>query len=107
MYTSFFSQALANAWEKKDVYTYLSFYSKEFKGSKNHRGAWEASRQRALNKNKNISIELSNIEINQKGAKQVEVNFIQRYKSDGYKDTGIKELIVEKKKAGPLFFSLR
>ena len=95
-----FIQGWANAWEKKDLSTYLSFYSKEFKGSKNHRGAWEASRQRALKKNKNISIELSNIKDNQKDPKKVEVNFIQRYKSDRYTDTGIKELIVEKKGTG-------
>lgn len=93
-------QNWASAWEKKDIPTYLSFYSKEFKGSKNHRGAWEASRQRALKKNKNISIKLSNIKINQKNTKKVEVNFTQRYKSDAYADTGIKELIVEKKRAG-------
>ena len=69
-------QNWASAWEKKDISTYLSFYSKEFKGSKNHRGAWEASRQRALKENKNISIKLSNIKVNQKGTKKVEVNFI-------------------------------
>jgi len=95
-----FIQSWANAWEKKDISTYLSFYSKEFKGSKNHRGAWEASRQRALKKNKNISIELSDIKINQKDAKKVEVNFIQKYKSDKYTDTGRKELVVEKKRSG-------
>ncbi len=90
-------QNWARAWEKKDVNTYLSFYSKDFKGSKNHRGAWEASRQRAFKKHKNISIKLSDIQIEQKSSKKVEVNFFQEYKSDGYRDTGVKELLVEKK----------
>ena len=49
----------ASAWEKQDVASYLSFYSKEFKGFKNHRGAWEASRHRALTTSKNISIQIS------------------------------------------------
>ena len=90
----------ARAWEKQDVASYIAFYSKEFKGFKNHRGAWEASRQNALKKNKNISIKLSNIQINQKGKEKIEVNFIQKYQSDGYADTGIKELLLEKRKAG-------
>ncbi len=90
-------QSWASAWEKKDISTYISFYSKEYKGTQNHRGAWEASRQQALKNNKNISIKLSNIQTYQKGKNRVEVNFTQEYKSDGYTDTGIKELLVEKK----------
>ena len=90
-------QSWARAWEKKDISTYISFYSKEYKGTQNHRGAWEASRQRAFKNNKNISIKLSNIQTYQKGKNRVEVFFTQEYKSDGYTDTGIKELLVEKK----------
>ena len=90
----------ARAWEKQDIASYMAFYSKEFKGFKNHRGAWETSRQNALKKNKNISIKLSNIQIHQKEKEKIEVNFIQKYQSDGYTDTGIKELLLEKKKAG-------
>ena len=90
-------QSWASAWENKDISTYISFYSKEYKGTQNHRGAWEASRQRAFKNNKNISIKLSNIQTYQKGKNRVEVFFTQEYKSDGYTDTGIKELLVEKK----------
>ena len=90
-------QSWASAWEKKDISTYISFYSKEYKGTQNHRGAWEASRQRAFKNNKNISIKLSNIQTHKRGKNRVEVNFTQEYKSDGYTDTGIKELLVEKK----------
>ena len=90
-------QSWASAWEKKDISTYISFYSKEYKGTQNHRGAWEASRQRAFKKNKNISIKLSNIQTYQKGINRVEVIFTQEYISDRYTDTGIKELLVERK----------
>lgn len=93
-------QSWVRAWEKKDISTYISFYSKQYKGTQNHRGAWEVSRQRALKKNKNISIKLSNIQSYPKGKNRVEVNFTQEYKSDGYTDTGIKELLVEKKGTG-------
>jgi hypothetical protein len=84
------------AWEKKDINTYLSFYSNEFKGSKNHPGAWEASRQRAFTKHKNISIKLSDIRIQEKSPSKFEVSFFQEYKSDKHIDFGVKELIVEK-----------
>lgn len=90
-------QSWVRAWEKKDIHTYLSFYSKEFKGSKNHPGAWEASRQRAFTRHKNIAIKLSDIRIEQKSPKKIEVTFFQEYKSDEYRDSGFKELIVEKK----------
>jgi len=92
-----FIQAWASAWEKKNISSYTSFYSKEYKGTQNHRGAWEASRKKAFKKNKNISIKLSNIKKHQRGKSKVEVNFTQEYKSDGYTDTGIKELLLEKK----------
>ena len=92
-----FIQAWASAWEKKNISSYTSFYSKEYKGTQNHRGAWEASRQQAFKNNKNISIKLSNIKKHQSGKSKVEVNFTQEYKSDGYTDTGIKELLLEKK----------
>lgn len=90
-------QSWARAWEKKDISTYTSFYSNEYKGTQNHRGAWEALRQRALKNNKNISIKLSNIQTYQKGKNRVAANFTQEYISDRYTDTGIKELLVEKK----------
>jgi len=90
-------QNWASAWEKNDISTYISFYSNEYKGTQNHRGAWEASRQRAFKNNKNISVKLSNIQTYQKGKNKVAVNFTQEYKSDGYTDTGIKELLLEKK----------
>ena len=90
-------QSWASAWEKKDISTYISFYSKEYKGTQNHRGAWEASRQNAFKNNKNISIKVSNIQTYEKGKNRVKVNFIQEYISDRYTDTGMKELLVEKK----------
>ena len=86
----------ATAWEKQDVDYYLSFYSEKFKGKKKHRSSWEASRHRALKKNKNISINLSDIRIQKRGINGMEISFVQEYKSDEHTDTGEKELILEK-----------
>ena len=80
------------AWEKQDIELYLSFYSKEFKGSKERHADWRTSRQAAFKRPTNISIQLQNIQISQnKGT--VEINFTQIFKSDGYSDIGIKELV--------------
>jgi len=80
------------AWEKQDIELYLSFYSKEFKGSKERHADWRISRQAALKRHTNISIQLQNIQISQnKGT--VQINFTQTFKSDGYSDIGIKELV--------------
>ena len=81
-----------NAWEKQNIELYLSFYSKTFKGSKEEYESWKASRQAALKKHTNISIQLQNIKISQ-SKNTIENNFIQTFKSDGYSDTGIKELV--------------
>ena len=80
------------AWEKQDIELYLSFYSKEFKGSKERHADWRTSRQAAFKRPTNISIQLQNIQISQnKGT--VEINFTQTFQSDGYSDIGIKELV--------------
>ncbi|MBT5968598.1 MAG: sel1 repeat family protein [Nitrospina sp.] len=85
----------AQAWEKQNIELYLSFYSKIFKGSKEGYEDWKISRETALKRHTNISIQLKNIRIFQ-SKNTVEVNFIQIFKSDGYSDIGVKELIWEK-----------
>jgi len=82
----------ANAWEKQNIELYLSFYSKAFKGSEEEYESWKISRQAALKKHTNMSIQLQNIQTSQ-SKNTVENNFIQTFKSDGYSDTGIKELV--------------
>ena len=82
----------ARAWEKQDIELYLSFYSKEFKGSKERHKDWRISRQAALKKHTSISIQLQNIQISQ-SKDTVEINFTQTFKSDGYLDIGVKELV--------------
>jgi murein L,D-transpeptidase YafK len=81
-----------NAWEQKDVNSYMSFYSKKFVGTQKSRVGWEAHRHRALKTNSNIAIQIRNIQLHQSD-KIIELNFTQHFKSDRYSDIGIKELI--------------
>jgi ketosteroid isomerase-like protein len=94
---SLYIESWVNSWQNKDLKSYFSFYSNEFKGMQNHRADWEASRQHALTKNRNISITVSNIQLQKEGNDKLKVNFTQNFKSDGFSDTGIKELILLKK----------
>jgi len=89
----------ARAWEKQDIELYLSFYSKEFKGSKERHADWRIFRQTALKKHANISIQLQNIQIHQ-SKDTVDINFIQTFKSDGFSDIGVKELVWAKNGSG-------
>mgnify|MGYP000294775491 CR=1 FL=1 len=74
------------AWEKQDIELYLSFYSKEFKGSKERHADWRTSRQAAFKRPTNISIQLQNIQISQnKGT--VEINFTQTFPTDMRNET--------------------
>ena len=84
------------AWETQDIELYLSFYSKEFKGSKEEHADWRISRQAALKKHTNISVQLQNIQISQ-GKDTVDINFTQTFKSDRFSDIGVKELVWAKK----------
>jgi len=84
------------AWETQDIELYLSFYSKEFKGSKEKHADWRISRQAALKRHTNISVQLQNIQISQ-GKDTVDINFTQTFKSDGFSDIGVKELVWAKK----------
>jgi adhesin transport system outer membrane protein len=80
------------AWKNKDVNTYISLYSDNYKTSKNKRIKWRNSRLQALKANKNLSIQASNLQIAQY-KNIIELNFIQNFNSDQYSDVGIKELV--------------
>ncbi len=85
-----------NAWESRNTPLYLSFYSKSFKDPKRSRSTWEAYRRKSLEKSLNISIQISNIKIDITRKNRVEVNFVQRFKSNKFSDIGLKELVWEK-----------
>jgi hypothetical protein len=71
---------------------YLSFYSTEFKGSKERHSDWRTSRQVALKKHTSISIQLKNIEF-LKNKENIEISFTQIFKSSEHSDIGTKKLV--------------
>ena len=87
------------AWENKEVQLYLSFYSEKFKGYKENRSVWEASRRKALTSRSSMIIEAKNIDIIRIN-KKVKISFTQIFKSEDYEDIGNKVLEWEKAKTG-------
>ena len=91
----FFSEYLdkwVRAWEQQDIELYLSFYSKEFKGSRERHADWRISRQAALKKHTSISIQLKNIEF-LKNKENIEISFTQTFKSPEHSDIGTKKIV--------------
>ena len=87
------------AWENKNFKLYLSFYSNNFKGTKESRQSWEESREHALKKYLTIDIEAKSIHIARSGNK-IKVSFIQFFKSDKFSDVGNKVLYWENRETG-------
>ena len=80
------------AWGSQDIKLYVSFYSKDFIGTKKSRLHWELNRHLALKANSNISIQISNMQVRQ-SKKIIAVHFTQHFKSDVFSDVGKKELV--------------
>jgi hypothetical protein len=87
------------AWENKNFKLYLSFYSNNFKDTKESRQSWEESREHALKKYLTIDIEATSIHITRSG-NNIKVSFIQFFKSDKFSDVGNKVLYWENQETG-------
>lgn len=80
------------AWQKKDIPTYLQFYSPSFDSGAKSLLAWERSRAKALSKEGKILIDVAEVQILSEG-QQVEMSFIQKFKSRRFSDVGHKTLV--------------
>jgi tetratricopeptide (TPR) repeat protein len=87
--------AWAQAWSKKDVDGYLSYYAKDFKtpGGES-RAEWEKQRRARIGGAKSISVEVASPKVTMNGANQASVSFRQAYRSDSFKANGQKTLVL-------------
>lgn len=86
----------AAAWSAKDVNGYLSFYADTFEHRKSSRKAWEKQRRERLSGPVTLSVEVSDIEIDVQSETLALVKFKQVYRSNRFKDVGIKVLTLSK-----------
>jgi tetratricopeptide (TPR) repeat protein len=87
--------AWAQAWSNRDVEAYLASYAKDFKTPKGQpRADWEKHRRARIGGAKTISVEISSPKVTMKGPDQASVSFRQAYRSDTFKATGNKTLVL-------------
>ncbi len=85
--------AWARAWSTQAVEDYLSFYSSSFEPQDGQsREAWEAARRRRLRAPSRISIGVALVDLRRPTADLAEVEFVQSYTSDQYRDSVVKTL---------------
>jgi tetratricopeptide (TPR) repeat protein len=89
--------AWAQAWSKKDVDTYLSFYAKDFKTpASESRADWEQARRSRITAPKSISVGIASPKVTMSGPNEAKVTFRQTYRSDVLKNTSSKTLVMIK-----------
>ncbi|MGE5639981.1 MAG: tetratricopeptide repeat protein [Clostridia bacterium] len=85
----------AQAWSKKDVDGYLSYYAKDFKTPGGEpRAEWEKARRSRILAPKSISVSVASPKVTMHGANQATVSFRQSYRSDVMKANSPKTLVM-------------
>lgn len=87
----------AQAWSKKDVDAYLSYYARDFKTPKGEpRDQWEKERRARISAPKSIAVEIGSPKVTLDGPGQARVSFRQTYRSDVFKGTSSKTVLMVK-----------
>ena len=94
-------QAWAKAWQGQDVEAYLGAYAEGFVPSQGlSREQWQAQRRQRLSKPELIEVELEDIAVTLSANGSARVSFLQRYRSDRYRDKTRKRLYLVKEGEG-------
>jgi Flp pilus assembly protein TadD/ketosteroid isomerase-like protein len=89
--------AWAQAWAKKDVDGYLSYYAKDFKApGKESRAEWEKTRRARISSAKTIKVGVGSPKVTMNGTNEATVVFQQTYQSDTFKSAGRKTLVMSR-----------
>ena len=83
------------AWEKKDIDTFISFYSKRFTGRQMNLDQWRAYKKRTFKKFSTINVTAEDLIITIKNNRG-KIQFVQNFSGDLYNDTGIKKLYLRR-----------
>ena len=87
----------AQAWSRKDVEAYLSYYAKDFTPSNGTtRPQWEQTRRVRVTAPKSISVRLSAVKVALSGANRATATFRQQYRSDRFNGSSRKTLVLVK-----------
>ncbi len=88
-------RAWAQAWSKKDVDGYLSFYARDFKTPKGEpREEWAKSRRQRILAPKRIEVGVESIKVSAVNGSNATVSFRQHYRSDALTANSSKTLVM-------------
>jgi len=85
------------AWEKKDLNTYISCYDPTFRSRGMNLKAWKNHRERLNGRYGSLKIEFHGLKIVQDSPQRARVSFKQSYRANGYQDYGLKKIFLIKK----------
>ncbi len=92
-----FVQAWASAWSSQDVDKYLDFYSDKFAPAEGKSlPQWRSERRYKVAYPAYIRVEIQDLETRMLTASQAKTAFTQRYESNTFRDTALKELLLER-----------
>ncbi len=90
-----FVDSWADAWSRQDVSAYLTHYADSFRPADGtDRATWEAQRQERLTRPRSISVQIDDFELTPMDADHVQVQFVQRYRANHYRDRVTKTLFL-------------
>jgi murein L,D-transpeptidase YafK len=92
-----FLSSWIKAWEEKDLNGYLSHYDPEFRSRGMDLEAWRVHRERLNRKYRALKIEISDLIIVKISDDTAKVSFKQDYRADGYRDFGLKKILLVKR----------
>ena len=93
--------AWAQAWSKRDADGYLSHYARDFKTPGGEaRAEWEKQRRARIAGAKTIEVAVASPKVTMNGANQASVSFRQSYRSDTFKGTSNKTLVLVRANGG-------
>jgi murein L,D-transpeptidase YafK len=80
------------AWEKKDLDTYMAFYDDTFRSSQMNVIQWKRYKAELYGRSGPLSVQISDLKVTGRSERAAHVRFTQDYRSDHYRDVGVKAL---------------
>ncbi len=85
------------AWEGMDLATYMDCYHPAFQSRGMDWAEWKEHRRRLNKKYRSVRVEIEDMKIVLLSATRAEVSFKQDYRANGYRDYGLKKLLLSKR----------
>ncbi|MBW1799524.1 MAG: L,D-transpeptidase [Deltaproteobacteria bacterium] len=86
-----------NAWENKDLKSYITCYDATFRSRGMDRNRWKKHRRWLNRKHKILKIDIKGLKIEKLSDQSAKIRFRQYYRADGYHDVGVKNMLLIKR----------